>query len=159
MTKEELKQLSDQTFYDNNVGGIEASKHRNFNNKLIESIIPVVDLASTKEQLTGELYNGKPVFMKNYSYGNLNSVGMAPINVANIDILPTNAAFIWIDYSLSFGYSEASNGIRDRRNAIPSTQLSGSDVFGAYINRTMLSMMGAPTMTYDINLCFKYTKI
>nr|DAF13302.1 MAG TPA: hypothetical protein [Caudoviricetes sp.] len=38
MTKAELKTLSNSTFYDNNVGGIAPSAHRNFNDKLIDAI-------------------------------------------------------------------------------------------------------------------------
>lgn len=38
MTKEELKTLSDQTFYDNNNGEIQPAAHRNFNNNLINSL-------------------------------------------------------------------------------------------------------------------------
>ncbi len=38
MTKEELRQLSDQTFYDNNVGGITPPPHRDFNDALIDTL-------------------------------------------------------------------------------------------------------------------------
>ncbi len=38
MTKEELRQLSDQTFYDNNVGGITPPPHRVFNGAFIDSM-------------------------------------------------------------------------------------------------------------------------
>jgi hypothetical protein len=156
MTKEELKQLSNNTFIDNNTGEIEPAEHRNFNDHLIESLLPTVDLASTTEQLTGELYNGSPVYVKNYLYGVLDSVATVPVNVANNSILPADVATVWIDYNLSFGYEDGFNGIR--RNAVPSMEVSGSDIFGASLNGKMLSMMGSSTLTVDINLCFKYTK-
>lgn len=38
MTKEELKILSDQSFFDNDNGEIQPEHHRNFNDNLIESI-------------------------------------------------------------------------------------------------------------------------
>lgn len=46
MTREELKKLSDDTFYDNNVGGISPYSHRAFNNNLIDAIPDPVGLAS-----------------------------------------------------------------------------------------------------------------
>lgn len=46
MTREELKQLSAETFYDNNEGGITPYAHREFNAHLIDSIPDPVELAS-----------------------------------------------------------------------------------------------------------------
>ncbi|MDR2409701.1 MAG: hypothetical protein LBE13_16545 [Bacteroidales bacterium] len=64
MTRDELKQLSNNTFFDNNNGEIEPSGHRFFNAKLIDSVLPAIDLASISEVATGEIYNGKPVYAK-----------------------------------------------------------------------------------------------
>jgi hypothetical protein len=39
LTKEELKTLSDETFYDNDLGEIDPSEHRAFNDDLIDSVM------------------------------------------------------------------------------------------------------------------------
>ncbi|WP_294597480.1 hypothetical protein [uncultured Rikenella sp.] len=51
MTKEELKKLSDDTFFDNDTGEIQPESHRNFNNHLIDHTETVTEAArrSAKE--------------------------------------------------------------------------------------------------------------
>lgn len=46
MTRDEIKKLSDDTFFDNNVGGITAESHRAFNQHLIEFIPDPVEIAT-----------------------------------------------------------------------------------------------------------------
>lgn len=46
MKKDELKKLSNDTFFDNNTGGITAESHRAFNTALIESIPDPIEIAT-----------------------------------------------------------------------------------------------------------------
>jgi hypothetical protein len=159
MTREELKQLSDNTFIDNNTGEIEPAEHRNFNNQLIDSLTPSVDLASTTEQWTGELYNGKRVYMLNFKMNQLSPGSHQAIAIPGL-LQDYNIDKIWIDYNLSFGYKN-NNPYDGRCAAIPSTNLIGADtndVFGVYVNG-MYIQFSATEIVYNINLCFKYTKI
>jgi len=76
--------------------------------KLLESgkFTPAVDLTSTEEVLTGELFNGKPVYAKTFK-GTLmmDSEGDNFIGAIDFDILET----AWLDDSNSF-YSWQTNG-------------------------------------------------
>ena len=79
MTTQELKQLSEETFFDNNAGGIRPAEHRYFNEQLIEAIEAIeakllsIDLTSTIPVKTGEIFEGKPVYRiaKNTSGGSV----------------------------------------------------------------------------------------
>ncbi|WP_195461660.1 hypothetical protein [Alistipes sp. D31t1_170403_E11] len=61
MTKDQLKELSNKTFFDNNVGGITAESHRAFNEKLIESIPDPVEIATNEKvgKVKGSTAGGK----------------------------------------------------------------------------------------------------
>ena len=100
-TPAELKALSDSTFFDNITGGIQSEKHREFNEALFASVAWATDLGSTEEQLTGEILNGNPVYVKRVNSGA--SLGYASTveiahGVANIDV--NN---VWIVHELSYG--------------------------------------------------------
>ncbi len=61
MTREELEQLSKDTFFDNDNGEIQPAGHRNFNSKLLDFIVACKEAAHqfTTEKLA-ELVNGSP---------------------------------------------------------------------------------------------------
>lgn len=62
MTKDELKQLSNETFFDNVEGGIEPAAHREFNNKMIEAMVAggeAIDLIFTNQTNIADMKTAK----------------------------------------------------------------------------------------------------
>lgn len=61
MTREELEQLSEETFFDNNKGEIQPAGHRNFNNQLIGFVEACLEASKryTVEKVA-ELVDGSP---------------------------------------------------------------------------------------------------
>ena len=62
-SRADLKSANNSTFTDNDAGDIESAAHRSFNVDLIDSL-GGGDLASENEVLTGEIFDGKPVYAK-----------------------------------------------------------------------------------------------
>ncbi len=52
MNKEELKDLSDKTFFDNDEWQITPDGHRNFNNKLIDAVAMAVDIPAVPKNVS-----------------------------------------------------------------------------------------------------------
>jgi hypothetical protein len=152
MTKDELKQLSDTTFPDNNSGQITPAGHRNFNNTLIDSVqlddeppVAVFDLAVTTEQLTGDTYNGKPVYsqMKVYT----NEAGNNSFDISNVLGVAVDAG--WIDKKNS---RIAAYGTGDTWG------FPASMSYTANLDELGVSLNGSALVTVDLYIRINYTK-
>ena len=156
MTREELKQLSDETFFDNNNGEIQPSGHRNFNNQMIDSLAPVFDTGSSEEQLTGEMYDGKPVYSKCWKdvLVNAGTESNSPFIIGSV----SDYKKVWLDVEKS-GYSGDINSLILKKF---------DDHVGGYLdkriefmgNNTYLVFIGGNDRTTSIyrTLIIKYTK-
>ena len=126
----------------------------------VQTAIPKVDLASTTEQLTGELFNGKPVYLRVIA-GSISTVSGASVGV-NHGI--TGFTAIWVDVSNSFTYVYSDT--KKQPLIITPENLA---ITGAYNNRgfvtfqttaTGFSLTDAGTISETVyyNIAFKYTK-
>jgi len=120
MTKTELVNYFKARIFPNGAKSVSAAKHQEAGLAVIDELYaraPQVDLASTSEQLTGKIYNGKPVYFKKMVV-NL----AAPLNAGvmyDAGIITTGVTYAWIDYSMSYQSPSGEH--------IPLTGMAGSN--------------------------------
>ena len=98
MVKLDLVNFVKERIYKNGVRAINGDIHQSVLLKVVDELYeraPQVDLYSTEEQLTGETYNGKPVYCKRINYGSIEK------NYDNIIVEITGATKVWVDPMLT----------------------------------------------------------
>jgi len=126
-----------------------------YNKKEIATQGPVIDLASTAEQLTGETFNGKPVYAKSFIGDIMSGAG----NVAEIYInIPYNN--IWIDSANSFATINLPQSIiMPIIPIIPWYNLPGPiDVVSAFVQCGYLEIHNGNSNPASYRIRLKYTK-